>query len=1078
EPTGATITGVRDRTATTLVVPETIDGVKVTKIAASAFEGMRTLESLTWKSSAECEIGARAFVACLALKQVELPDGLAAIPERAFSGCASLETIVGGKNVRAIGERAFNGCSSLETLRLDDVVSVGNGAFSGCDKLTKFDFVTPENDALQLVDGLLLSKDGKTLYACPPARGGEVVVPDGVVTIAKSAFYGGAVESVVLPQTLEIIDASAFNFCNALKSVVGAPQALETIGASAFANCRRLERFDWPENLQVIGNGAFNSCTSLTSAQIKSARRVGERAFWNCAKLTTLELPSETREIGANAFELTALKSLRLPRDLETLRPGALFEVPLEKIEIEEGNVAFKTVDGALLSADGKTLYYRVPAAPETTWKIPDGVRVVARGALNNNKSLVSVEIPASVETIGQDAFRGCASLQKLTIPASVREIDDNFFGCESLVTFEVAEDNPSYRSDFGSLLSKDGKTLYHCGGLSWNRRVVPNGVERIAPFSCDGAQSSVEIAPTVKRVDAGAFGTSPNLTAIKIPASVERIDERFLNCKNLTTFEVAPENPAYKSERGALLSKDGKTFYRLVAKPVSDKSRHLGTLNAEGDGVEYFVPEGVQTIVGGAFSQCEEITKIVLPKSLKRIERLAFHGALGLKSVSIPAGVTTIEPGAFYGCWLREVVLESSKAKFAPEAFALGGSVLGDAPTIRVDEEVIAREKAEFAARKALEEAFLWGRHERGSATITGVRNRSAQTLEIPETIDGLPVQSIATEAFAGMPALKTVRIPASMQTIEAQAFENCRSLEKIEFATPSKSRLRTIERNAFRGCAALKTFEAPDFLREIGGYAFDGCVALETVKLGNGAARIGDSAFKNCLALRSVEILEDEYAYDSLYIDRDAFAGCNALLEFAAPKRLMGIHGQAFGLRGERATPIKFALHPESKLKNAGGLIVSQDGKTLLAYFGDGSEELVIPEGVEWIGLSFKNAPITSVRLPKSLRRIGASIFSDCEKLERVEIPEDALLESIETGAFRNCKALKSFAWPKSLKSIEGGAFNGCESLESFVGATGVEKIGNSAFCDCFSLATIELGSGLLEIGESAFAETAAKS
>ncbi|MBR4976492.1 MAG: leucine-rich repeat domain-containing protein, partial [Thermoguttaceae bacterium] len=875
---GATITGVRDRTATTLVIPATIDGVDVTKVGKSAFEGLKNLESLTWESSAYCKIEPRAFANCPALKRVVLPEKLYVIPEFAFVGCGALES-VSGENVRTIGERAFAGCKSLETLEFDDVYTVGFWAFVGCDKLAKFDFVSPKNKTLQLVDGLLLSKDGKTLYACSPGRTGEVVVPDGVASIAKGAFQGGEIESVVLPRTLEIIDANAFESCMKLKSVLSAPEALETIGASAFSGCSALERFDWPENLQVIGKNAFTNCDSLTSAEIKSVRRVGENAFYNNNKLATVELPSGTREIEAGAFAETALTTFKLPRDLETLQPGAFSGVALEKIEIEEGNVAFKIVDGALLSADGKTLYFRLPATSETTWKIPDGVRVVARSAFWGNKSLVSLEIPEGVETIGQNAFYECSALQKLTIPASLREIDANFASCSALSTFEVADENPNYRSVDGSLVSKDGKTLYRLGGNGVERRVVPNGVERLTAWSCAGDWSCVEIAPTVKRIDATAFGNPENLTAIKIPASVERLDERFVYCPKLTTFEVAPENPVYKSENGALLSKDGKTFYRLVENLRTADQKRFMSPEEEKKGVEYVIPEGVETIVGHAFVNRDEITKVVLPQSLKKIAKSAFSGcSYYFTSVAIPAGVTTIEPGAFFGCNLREVVLESSKANFPPEAFARPSYSTREDLVVRVDEKVIAKEAAELAARKAREEALSWRNDERDGATLAGVRDRNATTLEIPETLGGLPVRSIAPEAFVGMTALKTVRIPASLQTIGRQAFEGCASLEKIEFITPEKSRLRQIDASAFKGCSSLKTFEAPDVLGVVGAWAFAECSALETVKLGRGAHHIGDSAFRDCVSLRSVEFPENAmqvWSGGALYVGAFAFGG-----------------------------------------------------------------------------------------------------------------------------------------------------------------------------------------------------------
>ena len=1079
---GYKITGVRDRDATTLVIPSKIDGVFVRKIGEGAFKGLKRLETLSWPSAeGPCEMEPAAFEFCSALKKVELPENLEAVPERAFRGCVALETVLGGAKVRKIGEQAFLGCKSLETLKFNEVASIGMGAFAGCKLLPNFDMVSQKGNSFQVIEGLLLSKDGETLCACPPGRTGEVVVPEGVRLIAKGAFQGGEVETVVLPQTLEIIDAEAFASCRKLKSVLGAPEALEIVGDSAFANCSSLERFDWPKNLQVIGKSAFSHC-GLTSAEIKSVRRIGEYAFQYCGKLTTLSAPSETREIEAGAFFGTKLTTFKIPRDLETLQAGALDCLSLEKIEIEEGNKAFKIVDGALLSADGKTLYRVDATAKGPTWKIPDGVRVVSRSAFRGNKAFVSLEIPEGVETIGKGAFYACSALEKLKIPASLRELDDEFSLCSPNLTFEVAEGNPTYKSVNGSLLSADGKTLYRVGG-NWEKKVLvlPEGVERLATGSCRGKQTFVKIPSTVKRIDSGAFSGCDEMTGIVIPASVERLDERFISSK-ITTFEVAPENPNYKSVDGALLSKDGKTFYRLVAQKLSAKERNFRTPDEEKRGFEFVVPEGVETIAKDAFINNRDFTKIVFPQSLKKIEEYAIDGPAYLQSVVIPAGVTTIEPNAFARCFnLSEVVLESSEARFSPEAFAPAYSNRPE-PLIRVDEKAIAKEAADRAAREAVEGAF---EREEGTglareAILTGVRDRDITTLQIPETLDGLPVKTIANGAFSGLTSLKTVRIPATLETIGARAFEGCAALEKIEFIEPEKTRLRKIDDTAFKGCSSLTTFEAPDSLYDVGAWAFAECSALETVKFGKSLLSIQNYAFRDCASLRSVEFSDEDVELLSgsapwtSHIAYQAFAGCDALLEFNAPKSLASIHHETFGRFGSRKTPIKFNLHPENAfLKNDNGLISKADGKIVYAYFGDGSGELVLPEGLESLGMIFQYAPITSVRLPKSLKQIGLQAFRLCEKLERVEIPEDSALERIDSSAFYGCKALKTVDWPKSLKNIGDGAFAQCEALESFVGATGVETIGNSAFCDCKSLKTVELSNGLRKIGGSAFVD-----
>ncbi|MBQ9127523.1 MAG: leucine-rich repeat domain-containing protein, partial [Thermoguttaceae bacterium] len=207
EPGGATITGVRaaGRTSTTLYIPKEIGGSPVRKIAPNALAGLDRLEALYVDAFID-GMGERAFADCVALKTVRLREA-------------------------SVGPEAFAGCSALETFDVAGVRRIEAGAFAGCRSLLAFEDGAPQNSRWKIVDGLLLSEDGRTLVACPGGKTGEVVVPDGVVGIASGAFSDGAVESVVLPQTLESVGEKAFANCDALKSVVGAPNALETIRA-------------------------------------------------------------------------------------------------------------------------------------------------------------------------------------------------------------------------------------------------------------------------------------------------------------------------------------------------------------------------------------------------------------------------------------------------------------------------------------------------------------------------------------------------------------------------------------------------------------------------------------------------------------------------------------------------------------------------------------------------------------------------------------------------------------------------------------------------------------------------------
>ncbi|MBQ9126153.1 MAG: leucine-rich repeat domain-containing protein, partial [Thermoguttaceae bacterium] len=532
----------------------------------------------------------------------------------------------------------------------------------------------------------------------------------------------------------------------------------------------------------------------------------------------------------------------------------------------------------------------------------------------------------------------------------------------------------------------------------------------------------------------------------------------------------------------GALLSADGETFYGLIGKEFWTRPNTL----APGSVYEYRVPSRVQTIKQNAFGGAWQMEKVVLPQSLRTIERAAFAGATSLTSVTIPASVEKIERGAFVGAPLREVVLESSSATFDKSAFTTEPAKL----TIRVAEETLEREKADAEAKKADEEAkkaaektaqetFLWEVSAGGKATITGVRDKTATSLDIPETLDGAPVVEIGMDACSNLPRLKTVRIGATVERING-AFRNCVNLESVEFPPASdgsgESKLHAIWNGGFEGCSSLKKFAAPVSLVSLAPRSFSGCSALETVDLSPRTREIEQGAFRNCSALREINIPESDW---DLFIADSAFNSCDALTSFDAPRRLCGLAPNAFG---ELDRPFQFKLHPDSqRLRDVDGMILNSDGKTICAYYGPKTGDLVIPEGVERVGQVFgsisKGADFETIRFPKSLRVIGLQAFMESKSLKRVVLPEDSALESIGMSAFRGCEALESFDWPKTLKTIGNSAFSRCR-LKEFVGGPALEKIDAYAFSNCESLAKIELPSGLREIGNGAFSECAATS
>ena len=142
-----------------------------------------------------------------------------------------------------------------------------------------------------------------------------------------------------------------------------------------------------------------------------------------------------------------------------------------------------------------------------------------------------------------------------------------------------------------------------------------------------------------VKSIGDLSYYRNPDLTSVTIPRNVTEIEGvAFRGCRRLKAFSVAAGNSCYKSSRGLLLSKDGKT---LIAVPGGLKRVRI--------------PAGVQCIGKEAFFECEQLESVTIPDSVIRIEEGAFWRCRRLKDVQVPHGVTSIGDRAFLECGISD---------------------------------------------------------------------------------------------------------------------------------------------------------------------------------------------------------------------------------------------------------------------------------------------------------------------------------------------------------------------------------------------------------------------------------------
>ena len=434
--------------------------------------------------------------------------------------------------------------------------------------------------------------------------------------------------------------------------------------------------------------------------------------------------------------------------------------------------------------------------------------------------------------------------------------------------------------------------------------------------------------------------------------------------------FAAVPPTPIQTTVDGVTytLNLDNRTA-TVTKAPTKIKSIKLD------EGVVY---EGriyeVVSIGRTAFSQCSELSDIVLPPYLKTIESFAFNGCESLSNLKIPETVNKIDSAAFQNCKsLKEVTIPQGVGNIGPGLF-IGCDLLEEA-SIECHSNIT---KMMFRYCVSLKTVNIKGK----SASLS---------------------TRIGESAFENCKSLNTISLPSNVSMIDKAAFKGCESL--TEFTVPS--RVDKIDESTFEGCISLNKIVIGDRCLGVSTKAFWQCENLKEINWNNKLTYIGENAFTLCKSIKSICLPKSLKV-----IDKGAFSGCSELEEIEIGDSLNKVYSGAF----YDCTSLKRIRIPNLETWCS---IIFENSNANPCYPAKGNlyisgtllENITIPDTIteirdrNFLGCS----SIKNVVLNKKVTKIGELAFSECENLEKVTINTSKTF--IGWKAFANCRKLSDF-------------------------------------------------------------------
>ena len=372
-------------------------------------------------------LGDNAFVDCISLTSVTMPEGIASIGNGAFKSCTGLTSITIPNTVTDIGTEAFTDCTSLKSITIPDSVRyMSNEVFKNCTALETVHLSTEINRIRE-----------EMFYNCVNLK--TITIPNKVSHIDARAFQNcESLTNITIPNSVTYMSDGVFKNCTALETVQLSTE-INGIGYEMFYNCVSLNTITIPNKVNYIGTRAFQGCTSLTSLTVDSSNtKYGSADNMIYTKdtnslvcvaggLTSVTIPNDVTKIGWGAFDgCIHLAAVELPARIDEISGNPFSSCTnLTTLIVDSSNTKYGSADNMIYRKNTNSLVCVAPGL-EGSVIVPANIQSINHFAFSNCTKLESVTISNGVSSIRKTAFENCKRLTRITIPKTVSSIQES----------------------------------------------------------------------------------------------------------------------------------------------------------------------------------------------------------------------------------------------------------------------------------------------------------------------------------------------------------------------------------------------------------------------------------------------------------------------------------------------------------------------------------------------------------------------------------------------------------------------------------------------------------------------------